>query len=222
MNINYNNYFKDHYNYSFSNEEVVVYEKWFTAQWNFMLGKIPPALENKKILEIGSSVGGFYNILNKHYPDATYTGLELDKEAVAFCNKNYKQNSFLNLSLEDFNLDNKLVFDYIFAMEVLEHLSEPLNATKKIFSMLPEGGVFCGTTPYPYKKNVLADSTHLSVLHPLNWLRVFNLSGFKNVQIYPMSFVPYLWRINPKLNILLPFYTNLPYFISTTLIIATK
>ncbi len=82
--------------------------------------------------------------------------------------------------------------------------------------------MFIGSSPDPYKKNVLADKTHNFVLHPENWKRLFLNNLFKNVDIYPMSFLPFLWRINKHLNIKLPFYIPFKYFISTCLIIAKK
>ena len=93
---------------------------------------------------------------------------------------------------------------------------------EKISDLLEDGGIFIGTSPYPYKKNVLADETHNFVLHPENWKRLFLDNGFKSVETFPMSFLPSLWRINKNFNIKLPLYLPFKYFISTCLIIAKK
>ena len=88
--------------------------------------------------------------------------------------------------------------------------------------LLSPGGYFCGTTPYPYYKNIVGDKTHVSVLHPENWKRLFMQQKFRSLELYPMSFFPYIWRINKRFNIRLPFYFPLHGFISTCLIIAKK
>jgi len=121
-----------------------------------------------------------------------------------------------------FNEKSKKKYKTIFAFEVLEHLYNPQDGIKQIKDLLDEDGIFIGTSPFPFKKNVLADKTHRFCLHPENWKKFFLENGFKKVEIYPMSFIPFVWRINKHLNIRLPFYISIKHFISTTLIIAKK
>ena len=110
----------------------------------------------------------------------------------------------------------------IVALEVLEHIENPSAVIEKIATLLKPGGVFCGTTPYPFRKNIVSDQTHISVLHPENWRRLFSSAKFKAVSISPMSFFPFLWRIHPRLNIRLPFYLSTKTVVSTCLIVARK
>ena len=117
---------------------------------------------------------------------------------------------------------DKKKFDYIFAIEVLEHLDNPKEGIAKIHNLLNNQGMFIGTSPYPFKKNIDADRTHNFVLHPENWKRLFLNEGFSNVNLYPMSFFPSLWRISRYVNIKIPFYLPFKHFISTCLIIAKK
>ena len=217
MNNIYKNYFKNHYDYSFSKEDIERYQKFFFKQWKFINKKIKI---QGPVLEIGSACGGFFFFLNKFNAINRYVGLELDPAAVLFCKEFFKSNNFLNCSLLDFNSSSK--FDYVCAFEVLEHFDDPIYSIKKINILLKKNGVFIGTTPYPFKKNIYADKTHNFVLHPDNWKRLFLNNGFKKVELYPMSFFPVLWRINKKLNLKIPFYVSFPFFISTTLIIAHK
>ena len=212
---NYDNYFKDHYRYGFSAEDVRAYGRWFWAQWRFFNKKIKVDYK-KNILEIGSGIGGFYDFFRTD----NYVGIELDKAAVEFANNHFRHGRFRNISLEAVGGAEK--FDYVFAFEVLEHLDNPQAAAGKIAKLLDENGVFIGTTPYPFKKNIVADNTHLSVLHPENWRRLFLQAGFRSVDLHPLTFIPFLWRINKYFNIRLPFYLPFKYFISTCLIIAKK
>lgn len=212
----YNHYYRDHFKATFSEKDVRTDLKWFFSQWQYINSKSKIA-KGEQILEIGSGLGGIYKFL---LDKENYTGLELDKEAVNFTDSYFQTNSFLNCSFEDFK--TKLTFNKIFAIEVLEHFENPLENIKKIHFMLKKSGQFIGTTPYPYRKNVLADQTHNFVLHPENWKRLFLKNGFNDVKLFPMSFIPYLWRINKAFNPVLPFYCPFTKTISTVLIVATK
>ncbi len=215
MKSNYNNYFKDHYQSTFDEKWIMEYKDWFYSQYNFIESKIKFI---GKILEIGSGLGRFYNLLPEEQKK-NYIGLELDEDAASFANSYFKTNIFLNESLEEFK--STQLFDRIYAFEVLEHLDNPLLGIEKIYTLLNDYGVFVGTSPYPYIKS-LQDSTHMFVLHPENWKKLFLKSGFKRVEIIPMSFIPFLWRINKNLNIRLPFYIPFKNVVSTCLIVAKK
>lgn len=218
MNNKYKNYFRNKEKSDLSKQNILDYQKWFFPQYQFILSKVP--LEKfKNILEIGSGLGGFYSFLSKKN-QKNYIGLELDNSTAQFANSHFNTKSFLNISLEKYRSD--VLSDVVFAFEVLEHLDSPLLGIAKIYKLLNENGLFIGTSPYPYYKNIVADDTHNFVLHPENWKRLFLNSGFAHCDIYPMSFIPYLWRINKYLNVRFPFYIPFPYFISTCLIIAKK
>lgn len=216
--IKYNNYFKNHPNYGMSKQAVNNNINWFYSQWQLIKNKIK-ITENMEVLEIGSGIGGFYHFLLKSKLNK-YLGIELDLNAVKFSNNYFKTKKFRNSSLSNMNYKKK--FDLIFAFEVLEHLENPLADIIKINKLLKKNGTFCGSTPYPFDKNITSDKTHVFVLKPKNWEKLFLQSGFNEVKSYPMSFFPYLWRINKKFNVIIPFYIPFKYFVSTTLIIAKK
>lgn len=216
MKTDYNNYFKTHLGYSYSKKDVLGFGKWFYAQDKVIREKVKLG-KNDKILEIGSGIGGFFQFINDGILD--YRGIELDKKAVDFSNRNFNTKKFFNVSLDNFKQKN---FNRIFAFEVLEHFEDPIESIEKIYSILGKGGIFCGTSPYPFAKNILADETHIYVLNPENWKRLFLQAGFKKVELYPMSFLPVVWRINKRLNITIPMYIPFKYFISTCLIVAHK
>jgi SAM-dependent methyltransferase len=194
-------------------------DKWLYPQWKMILTKVD-ILPRDKILEIGSGFGGFFNYLKRIIPQKNYIGLELDIQACNFCQSYFNSDSFLTTSIENYKPKHK--FDKIFAFEVLEHLENPRKVIEKIQHLLVPGGYFVGTSPYPFYKNIVADKTHLYVLHPENWKKLFVEAGFKNVQTYSMSFFPILWRISKFLNPRIPWYIPWSGIISTTLIIAKK
>lgn len=218
MKNSYQNYFKEHYGSTFTSNDVFNYKEWFFAQFNFIQSKLNLNAD-KKILEVGSGFGGFYDLLSES-SKRQYIGLELDSDAVLFASDYFCTDSFINQSIDEFSKED--IFDVVCAFEVLEHFDNPIRDIRKISSLLTENGFFVGTSPYPFKKNILADTTHNFVLHPENWRRLFLNNGFSEVSIFPMSFIPYVWRINKKLNKVLPLYIPFSKFISTSLIIARK
>lgn len=213
--MDYKDYFRDHYKSSFNGEDIRKHGKWFHAVYRYIKRRIPVMLSEHSVLEIGSGLGGFYDILDGH---RNYIGLELDKEAVRFSNDYFQTDCFLNKPIEEFVQSG--YFDFIFAFEVLEHLENPLEALGTIHDLLKPNGCFCGTSPFPFTANIIGDKTHLYVLHPKNWERLFRYAGFSSVETYPMSFVPFLWRITKWANPILPVYLPTRYLVSTTLIIA--
>jgi SAM-dependent methyltransferase len=166
-------------------------------------------------LEIESGLGVLYSCLNS---PTDYLGIEIDDDARTFTELNFGENKFIPTPLEQFSTDDK--YDIIFAFEVLEHLENPNDCLNRIKSLLKPGGIFIGTSPFPFRKNVEADMTHLFVLHPLNWKRLFEIAGFQNTKVVPMSFFPVIWRVSKHLNFRLNFYIRFNHFISTALIIS--
>lgn len=216
--LKYKNYFKNHYKYDFSEKDLARHYNWFHAQWIFIQKKV---VINKKfnVLEIGSSIGSFAQFLEK-IGLKNVTGIDLDNDAVSFAKKRFPEYFFLNEPIEKFSKKKK--FDLIFSFEVLEHVDSPKRTIEDIYALLNKSGHFIGTSPFPYVKNVYADKTHQYVLHPSNWKKLFYEAGFRDVKTYPMTFLPYLWRINKLFNIRIPFYLPFFGFISTTMIIAKK
>lgn len=219
MNSEYEDYFKNHYKYSFSPSDTKLYKQWFHAQWEY-IKKTVNIKGNSAYLELGSSIGGFYDFLHTSFNESKYLGIEVDTEAYTYAMNTYGKKLFKNSPFENLSIRNK--FEYIFAFEVLEHVSDPHDVIKKMHKHLNKDGVFIGTSPYPFTKNIVGDKTHKYVLHPATWKALFYDAGFSSVETHPMSFIPFVWRLNRHLNIKLPFYISFPFFISTTLIIARK
>lgn len=214
----YSNYFKNQYKLKYSPRTVDIYRRWFYAQWCEIL-RLVKLKKTARVLEIGSGVGILYSFL-KEFGLSKYLGLELDNEAVIFSNKYFAVNLFSNNTIENFKTKQK--FDYIFAFEVLEHLEDPDRVIKRIYQLLERNGHFIGTSPFPFLKNIDADETHKYVLHPETWKNLFKKNKFLKVETYPMSFFPFIWRLNKYFNVKIPFYIHFKGFISTALIIAQK
>ena len=186
------------------------------------------SLNDKPVLEIGSGMGRLALLLRER-GFLRYTGLEVDADAAAFAREHFSSDGyqFVHGALEEFaSGENVGQYSGIFCFETLEHLSAPLECVGKIHTLLSRNGVFVGTTPYPFRRNIDSDETHVSVLHPLNWKRLFEQTGFSVVALKPMTFVPYLWRLhrrlNRRLNLIMPVFVPMLPLVSTALIVARK
>ena len=77
-------------------------------------------------------------------------------------------------------------FDVITAIEVLEHLADPLAELKKIRSLLKPGGLFFFTTgnAAPHRKDLfdwsyMLPEVHISFFEPVTLARALKCAGFR-------------------------------------------
>ena len=224
MISSYSDYFKNHFGAQFNLDWVRKDSDFVYNQLRHIRRKVPFDSDlNVPVLEIGSGMGRLALLLNEAgFSD--YTGLEIDSEALKFSqNLGLESFKFINQEIKYFAKQNsEKRFSIVFCFETLEHLELPLQDLMAIHSLTKEGGLFIGTTPYPFKKNIVSDETHLFVLHPINWKRLFEKCGFEDVIVTAMTFLPYMWRINKKWNFIIPFYIPGMKLVSTSLIIARK
>ncbi len=142
--------------------------KW-TANHFFVIKSIFTEIysfRNKKVLEVGSSYGGFINNLNKAgFSDVTASDMNrnlLSKEI---------KNKFIHMDITDIN-KQKERYDVIFAFDVLEHIPESEKVAENIFSLLSKNGLFIFSVPYPKKLN-LFNQYHINMQYPNYWTNLF-------------------------------------------------
>jgi len=191
--------------------------RWY-INWFVYINKIlgTTDFKGKQVLEIGCGIGGVCKIL--YEKEAIVKGTDVSYTVLKIAQKIQPAISFSFLNIEK-KLRVVKKYDYVFAFEVLEHVANLDNTVKNIKSLLKPNGIFIGSTPYPFSKNLL-DPTHKNVLYPNRWRQLFQNCGFQNVIVKPLSFPPLLWKLHPALNIPLPWYIRHTQFVSTTLIIA--
>ena len=133
------------HNKEFENTAIWALEHW--AMYSGFLSRI----ENLRgrILDVGCGVGHATSCLASIFQNCDIMGIDKDKECVDFANKyntesqiNYVQSDFMS-----FNFGNK--FEYIFALEILEHLSSSMHYVfvDKCLSLLANDGLMFLTTP---------------------------------------------------------------------------
>jgi SAM-dependent methyltransferase len=113
--------------------------------------------EGKEILDVGAGMGTPAINLATFYPAAHITAIDVDKEAIAFAQKH---NNAPNITYRVANFFTFPVtkYDYIFALEIYEHLPPLLHTLfiDKCLDSLKVGGKLFITTPNePFSKDGL-------------------------------------------------------------------
>lgn len=97
-----------------------------------------------KILEIGCGSG---EIIEKLAKDHDVLGIDISQDALDFCVKR----GLKNLLKGDINeldiLKYQNSFDYVLALDVLEHIQDDFETMKRAYSMLKPGGYFIVNVP---------------------------------------------------------------------------
>jgi SAM-dependent methyltransferase len=210
---NWNEYFYSHYRPEegeWGIKDLEKYKRWYYPWMQFLKKKFN--FKDKTALELGCGIGAFTALLNNEGCKAT--GTDIADKMIAHAKKTSSGVEFLVYDvMEPFPV--KKTFDYVFAFEVLEHIPQLDRAVSSIYTLVKQGGYFIGSTPYPYKKNMI-DLTHINVHLPFFWKTCFESNGFSRVDIVPLSVPPLLW------SMLIHCYISFPGFVSTTLIMAKK
>lgn len=197
----YEGYFSRQYGYSYTVKDVEAYRRWIEQTIRFFRRRTQD-LPAPTLLEVGCGLGVLSD-MGLH--TERYVGLEMDELAVRFAQGHFgarRGRSFVHSSLEAWASPDQ--FDVVVALEVLEHVEDPRRFLRHLREHLVPGGTLLISTPYPWRKNVVGDASHLYVLHPENWRRLLLEAGFVDVRHSHASFVPGLWRLNESLNKVLP------------------
>lgn len=212
-------YFTEQFNAvgEFSKVDLRRNVNWFISQLKFFENHFGVDFNQaKKVLEIGCAIGGIAYIF-KTKGVSSYA-LDISQFAI---DKAKKLSPGIKFFVSDIQrkVATREKFDFIFAFEVLEHLENPLSGLVNIKKALNKNGKFIATTPYPFKKYIEIN-THVNVLEPQKWKQLMKKAGFKKINFQPVTFMPFFYRINPKLGIILPFNSNLPFINSTIFYVA--
>jgi 2-polyprenyl-3-methyl-5-hydroxy-6-metoxy-1,4-benzoquinol methylase len=213
----FDGYFADHYRAGFSEDEILHHERLLSPHLDH-IHRYKELIRSTRVLEIGAGQGGVLMWMKRKNIE-NVTAIELDREAALNLAKRFPQYSIVTDDIDQYSQSSTDQFDLILAFEVLEHLKSPIESLQKICKLLKPGGFFLGTTPYPFRRNVVSDPTHLFVLHPEGWKRLFERTGFSIKMLDSRSLVPWThhWRTASYLRLRNPFLG-----ISTTFFLVRK
>lgn len=105
------------------------------------VGKIIEKVDGK-ILDIGCADGVFTNVILKNSGASEVIGIDVLKSSVDWAKNHWKKNKKLKFKVgnaHDLKFANN-TFSTVFALEVLEHVPEPLKVMKEVKRVLKKGG----------------------------------------------------------------------------------
>ena len=130
-------------------------------------------INDGKILDVGCNGGFFLEALSTKFEKH---GIEIDPEAVAYAKKLQKTfgKNILCVALERAPYENSS-FDMIAMRGTIEHLSDPVNAIKKVSQLLKKGGYYY-ITATPNAENFAADlfRDKWTLFHPVQHIWHFS------------------------------------------------
>jgi 2-polyprenyl-3-methyl-5-hydroxy-6-metoxy-1,4-benzoquinol methylase len=216
-NDQWDGYFSRHYQTKFDRTDILRAQNFMHGQLK-ILNKIAPFDKDDSVLEIGCALGAFIETL-KQSGVKNISAIELDEYAAEHVRKT--QDVEVSTSkIMDYSSDQ--LFDKIYAFEVLEHPDDPIRDIEKIYHLLKPGGHFICSSPYPFKRSISSDESHLFVLHPDNWQRLFVNAGFSVRLSRPATGLPFAYRLNQILSVYFKFYMPILPLVSTTLFVLQK
>lgn len=123
-----------------------------------LISKFVPNIKNPSILDLGCGSGKLIPFLDNKFSDYSYAGVDYSLERINLAKSSFadKRDFFFHQDLNFFveNINQK--FDIIFAIEVLEHLSNPGEVIGNSLKLLKKDGIIIGSIPlnFPYKAHL--------------------------------------------------------------------
>ena len=128
-------------------------EKWWLMKFQFDFEKhrlsvidwlIPYTRDSLKALDVGCAIGVFTNLLHQKGYEAL--GIDTNKELLTFAKNRYPRCTFKLMNALHLDLSPS-TFDFVLALELIEHLDNPYKLLKNIHQVLKEDGVILLSTP---------------------------------------------------------------------------
>jgi len=155
-----------------------------------------------KLLDVGCSTG-FFLLISKKFGFDVY-GMEASSEAVEVAKRNFKLKVAQALTFDELPEDFKGPYKVVSALEVLEHVEEPMEFLRDIYNILDEEEGYLFTSfPCFYKFEHLAKGygkfkwwfgdyppNHLTRCKPWTLFYALKRAGFSQVFIFTEPLIP--------------------------------
>lgn len=127
-------------------------------------------IENKNIIEIGCGRGGGLHYIAQNFPAASAIGIDLNKQAISFCNRHYTVDglSFIQGDAQKLSLKNNIC-DIVINVESSHRYTDMKAFLKEVSRILNPGGYFLFTDfRYDYEIEDVKKDLELSGLTVVN------------------------------------------------------
>ncbi|MFA5045470.1 MAG: class I SAM-dependent methyltransferase [Paludibacter sp.] len=130
------------YGYSKDNHEISLEEpdkinKYPVQLYDFVANSID--LKGKDLLEVGCGRGGGLSYINRYLKPKTATGIDLNNKAISFCQKNYKDITFMQGNAQLLKFEN-LSFDVVINVESSHRYAQIDKFLEEVHRVLRPGG----------------------------------------------------------------------------------
>jgi len=138
-----------------------------------------------RFLDVGCGPGNFICCLEKWFPDAEISGVDVDMELLTYAAGRANRTNLLQGSAEELPFADES-FDVVSALQVVEHLCEPERFFEQGHRVLRDGGLLLLATPNPngFAARLLGKRwrgiryDHISLRLPDRWRRTLQTTGF--------------------------------------------
>jgi SAM-dependent methyltransferase len=198
---------KDQFSNIVNNKEQLEIAEKAGAFTNWMYSEIKPFLRGD-ILEVGSGIGTYSRKIVNDFKESKTFFSDIDPEHVRrlsalFNKESYPLISIIQLDLTNpGNLSEKVKFDSIFALNVIEHISDDVMALNSIYNLLKPGGVFIMLVPaHQFLYNCMDEAAgHYRRYNKKNLSEKISKTRFKIRKMYYFNFFSIFgWYINGKI-----------------------
>jgi len=130
------------YGYSKDSHEIDLEEadkinKYPVQLYDFVANSID--LNGKDLLEVGCGRGGGLSYINRYLKPKTATGIDLNNKAISFCQKNYKDITFLQGNAQLLKFENHS-FDVVINVESSHRYAQVDKFLEEVHRVLRPGG----------------------------------------------------------------------------------
>lgn len=126
--------------------KMELYHWWFKAKREIVLSLAEPYLKGKqprRIADFGCGCGLF---LQELVPYGDVVGYDYSYQALEYCRRKF-QGRLEQLDLNEERIDLQENFDFVFALDIIEHVKNDDTAVENIFRTLKPGGHAVFTVP---------------------------------------------------------------------------
>jgi SAM-dependent methyltransferase len=155
------------YGYSDKNQEVLLDDQNEINRYSIQIYHhlaIATEIQNKDIVEIGCGRGGGLSYICKYFSPASALGVDLDTQAISFCNRHYTLENlmFLQGNAQSLSLENNTC-DVVFSVESSHRYPDMVAFLGEVLRILRPGGYFLFTDfRYDYEMEDLKKELELS------------------------------------------------------------
>ncbi|HEY9118058.1 MAG TPA: methyltransferase domain-containing protein [Roseivirga sp.] len=144
-----------------------------------------PLKEDAKVLDLGTGYGEYSFSLAKALPNAEIHSLDIDRERISTVEKAIQKSRINNIKTHCAFTENleEQDFDFIFSIDVFEHIAPEQMPFKAAYERLKPGGKLMVKMPYVTQTTILPESwfeDHHEWLEEEHIGQVYNLATLKN------------------------------------------